>query len=359
MANGQIYSEVQIDASSRLSSLPSTLPSSSLNGIVNSTINNKINCDAENGFVYTGHDSSWSSNDIIGISMLALLLVINLTWTFIYFNSKSKSKSSTKYIRNFAVFISVLWVGFLAYRPILFLYMPSSIISWITHTPEYLDRTTMFPNYYRFEQPEAFEKLRQEVDKLLSNTNNGNKLSLFADTYGGENRVLGNFKKDNDVTRAWRVFNIKLGGTYSKNGLEHFPYLKSLLDELPEIIACMISVVEPGIRVPLHYGYYKGIMRYMIPTHVPKEREKVFLCVNGIKYHWTKGEGVLWDDTYAHKVYNEASEPRVVIFLDVMRPITADKSSWFDAFNTLVVKTVTGSPIVQDEIRRTEKQVKF
>ena len=217
----------------------------------------------------------------------------------------------------------------------------------------------MFPNYNKFENPDVYNVLREEVNNLLNLTNNGNGLSLFADTYGGENKGLGNFKKDNDITRAWRVFNVKLGSSYSKNGLKHFPRLTSILEQTPEISACMISIVEPGIQVPLHYGYYKGIMRYMLPTHVPKDRDRVFLCVNGIKYHWTEGEGVLWDDTYAHKVYNQANEPRVVIFLDVIRPITSDKSSGWDIFNNIIIRFATGLPLVQDEIRKTEKQIKI
>jgi aspartyl/asparaginyl beta-hydroxylase (cupin superfamily) len=78
-----------------------------------------------------------------------------------------------------------------------------------------------------------------------------------------------------------------------------------VLRKLPEVTSCVVSVLEPGIHIPIHVGYYKGIMRYMIPTHIPKDKDNVFLCVNGIKYSWTEGEGVLWDDTFSHKVYNK------------------------------------------------------
>ena len=97
-----------------------------------------------------------------------------------------------------------------------------------------------------------------------------------------------------------------------------------------------------------------GIMRYMIPVVVPKDRENVFLCVNELKYCWTEGVGVLWDDTYPHKVYNNTDEIRVVIYMDVVRPL-----SWgLNALNLLIIKLTCSSKIVKDEIKRTEIHVK-
>ena len=58
----------------------------------------------------------------------------------------------------------------------------------------------------------------------------------------------------------------------------------------------------------------------MLPLQVPKDRDNLFLCVNGIKYHWTEGLGVLWDDNYPHKVYNNTNETRIVLYMDVVRP---------------------------------------
>ena len=112
-----------------------------------------------------------------------------------------------------------------------------------------------------------------------------------------------------------------MGKEFTKDAYQHFTYLVKLLEELPEVTACAISVLQEGVRIPIHTGYYKGIMRYMMPIIVPKDRENVFLCVNEKKYNWTEGEGVLWDDNFPHKVYNNTNEIRVVIFMDVIRPL--------------------------------------
>jgi beta-hydroxylase len=203
-----------------------------------------------------------------------------------------------------------------------------------------------------------FEKIKQEVDYMLNKTNSGNNLPMTHDSYGGENQYIGSdIKVVQGVKRAWRLLNVKVGDLYSEDALQHFPVLVSLLNNLPEVQSCMISVLEPGIQIPIHVGYYKGIMRYMIPTHIPKDRENVYLCVNGTKYHWKEGEGVLWDDTYPHKVYNNTNEVRVLIYMDVARPLHNETISWFHNVNRWILKTASGSSIVKDEIKRTEKQI--
>ena len=93
----------------------------------------------------------------------------------------------------------------------------------------------------------------------------------------------------------------------------------------------------------------------MLPTHVPKDRDNVFLCVNGKKYNWTEGEGVLWDDNFPHKVYNYTNETRVLIYMDVERPL----SGFSKHLNQFIIHAASGSKIVKDEVARTEKQVKL
>ena len=124
-----------------------------------------------------------------------------------------------------------------------------------------------------------------------------------------QNKYIGSDirRSDDGITKAWRVINIKAGDEYSAAAHKYFPNLVRILKGVPQIETCAISVLQDGVHIPIHVGYYKGIMRYMIPVVVPKDRENVFLCVNEIKYCWTEGVGVLWDDTYPHKVYNYKS----------------------------------------------------
>ena len=229
----------------------------------------------------------------------------------------------------------------------------SSLLTLGIRTPEFLDKNEYFPNNYLFE--ENFKILKQEVVDILSKTENGDKLIMTSDTYGGENKYIGSNKIiDNGKMKAWRLINIKVGDEYTKDAYNHFPFLVKLLKKIPEVCSCAISILQEGVRIPIHVGYYKGIMRYMMPLIVPKDRENVFLCVNEIKYNWTEGVGVLWDDNFPHKVYNNTKEIRVVIYMDVLRPLP----NLLCKFNKFIVKLASNSQMVKDEIRRTEIQIK-
>jgi len=52
------------------------------------------------------------------------------------------------------------------------------------------------------------------------------------------------------------------------------------------------------VKIPMHVGYYKGLLRYMVGITVPDDRDGVWLTVNGATRHWAEGFDFLWDDTY-------------------------------------------------------------
>lgn len=240
-------------------------------------------------------------------------------------------------------------------NPIEALYMMSAIITLGTRTPEFLDKDSYFPKNRVFEDPANFEALKEEVMNILEKTGDGDSLTMTSDTFSGQNTYIGSdIRRENGKMKAWRLINIKAGDEYSAVAHKYFPSLVRLLRSVPQIGTCAISVLQDGVHIPIHVGYYKGIMRYMIPIVVPKDRENVFLCVNEMKYCWMEGVGVLWDDTYPHKVYNNTDEIRVVIYMDVIRPL-----SWgLNALNRFILLLACNSKIVKDEIKRTEIQVK-
>lgn len=53
---------------------------------------------------------------------------------------------------------------------------------------------------------------------------------------------------------------------------------------------------------------------------MPRERPP-HIRVAGQAYTSKEGEGVLFDDSWPHEVVNDASEPRVVLIVDVPRPL--------------------------------------
>ena len=120
-------------------------------------------------------------------------------------------------------------------------------------------------------------------------------------------------------------------------------------------MSCVVSVLEPGTKIPMHVGYYKGIMRYMVAVEVPRDRDGVWLNVNGTRYHWTEGEDVLWDDTYPHAVYNITAERRVVLYMDVVRQVGLPQ--WAGVLNRAVFRAIQWSGVVAREVAKTETPI--
>jgi beta-hydroxylase len=296
-------------------------------------------CKLEYPYKLKKNNFSFNKNDIIGLLNIFLIIIFLLLLL-------------EKFIYTSFIFLFIL-IFKIYIKPIEILYMMSSLLTLGIRTPEFLNKDKYFLNNYLFE--ENFNILKQEVVDILYKTDNGDKLIMTSDTYNGENKYIGSNKIiNNGKIKAWRLINIKIGNEYTKDAYNHFPFLVKLLEKIPEVYSCAISILQEGVRIPIHVGYYKGIMRYMMPLIVPKDKENVFLVVNEIKYNWTEGVGVLWDDTYPHKVYNNTKEIRVVIYMDVLRPLP----NLLSKFNKFIVKLASNSQIVKDEIRRTEIQIK-
>lgn len=130
----------------------------------------------------------------------------------------------------------------------------------------------------------------------------------------------------------WSVFVVKWYDKPSESNCKLAPYTCSLLDQLPEIRACMFSILEPGKFIPPHKGPYKGSLRYHLGLQIPKSGD-CYIQVEDIKYYWKEGEDIIFDDTYKHCVYNNSNETRIVLFCDVDRPMVGPMNVLNKALN--------------------------
>ncbi len=98
------------------------------------------------------------------------------------------------------------------------------------------------------------------------------------------------------------------------------PKTSAMLDQIPNLFQSFFSILEPHTPVPPHSAPYGGYLRYhlpiIIPTDVPPQ-----LRVKAQMHTWREREGVLFDDTWDHEVFNESDFIRVVLVVDVLRPM--------------------------------------
>ena len=99
-----------------------------------------------------------------------------------------------------------------------------------------------------------------------------------------------------------------------------FPRTVSLVDRVPGLWQSQVSVLSPGKNIPPHCGQYAGYLRYHLALRVPGGA-KPRIRVRDQWHEWKEGEAILFDDSWEHEVKNPATEPRVVLMVDIRRPM--------------------------------------
>jgi beta-hydroxylase len=187
-----------------------------------------------------------------------------------------------------------------------------AIAPFCEHRPIHHDMERHFPAHRELEA--VWRKIHAE---FLAVTERRGALPTLADVLpdnGLAQLVPGG---EGGGTAQWNVVLLRAAGRDVPANMQDFPTLQRLLDR-PEILSAMFSILQPGVELRPHRGYFKGVLRYHLCLEVV-EPELAWLAVGGQRYHWREGESVLFDDMYVHSAHNAGSKRRVVLFLDIVR----------------------------------------
>ena len=122
--------------------------------------------------------------------------------------------------------------------------------------------------------------------------------------------------------RRWQVFMLNCMGLRVERNCARCPVTAGLVDRVPDLFQAFFSILEGGKSIPPHNGIYRGYLRYHLALKVP-ERHPPRMRVREHVHEWREGESIVFDDSWEHEVYNEAGDIRVVLIVDVLRPMPA------------------------------------
>ena len=148
----------------------------------------------------------------------------------------------------------------------------------------------------------------------------------------------------------WKTFFLYGFGFKAKLGVEMCPQTAALMEQIPGMKTAMFSILSPRKHILDHRGPYKGVLRYHLGLIVPQEKEACRIRVGEDVRHWEEGKSMVFDDTYNHEVWNDTDETRVVLFVDVLRPLPFPES----LINRAIVRAIGYSPFVLDAKRNQE-----
>lgn len=184
-----------------------------------------------------------------------------------------------------------------------------------------------------------WEVIREELEHVLEDRE---ALPNFQDISKDQIEIT-----DDD---RWKTFFLYGYGFEAKLGVEMCPRTAALMREVPGMTTAMFSILSPRKHILDHRGPYKGVLRYHLGLIVPEDAESCRIRVGEDYRHWEEGKSMIFDDTFNHEVWNDTDDTRVVLFVDVLRPLPAPWST----INKLIVKAIGYSPFVLDAKRNHE-----
>jgi len=178
-----------------------------------------------------------------------------------------------------------------------------------------------------------YPEIRAELDEVLRYRD---ELPNFQDISVDQATIT-----DDD---RWKTFFFYGYGFTAGKNVERCPETARLLNEIPGMTTAMFSILSPHKKIPPHGGPYKGVLRYHLGLLVPEPAAACGIRVGGDVRHWAEGQSLVFDDTHEHEAWNDTDGIRVVLFVDVKRPLSGP-ARWL---NEVVLKGIGFSPFIQD-----------
>lgn len=119
----------------------------------------------------------------------------------------------------------------------------------------------------------------------------------------------------------WKSFFFEGYGFRSRANCEKCPETARLLRHVPGLVVAFFSIMEGDTHVPRHKGLTKAWLNCHLPLIVPTKPGRCEMQVDDRTVTWTEGKWLVFDETFPHEVWNDTGQPRVVLMLQVRRPM--------------------------------------
>jgi len=118
----------------------------------------------------------------------------------------------------------------------------------------------------------------------------------------------------------WRSFFLWGYGYPVDENIARCPATAAAVRQIPGLATAFFSILAPGTHIPDHRGVTKGLITCHLGLIVPRDGD-VRMRVGVRVVRWAEGETLVFDDTYAHEVWNETSGTQVVLLIQFRRPL--------------------------------------
>ena len=135
---------------------------------------------------------------------------------------------------------------------------------------------------------------------------------------------------------GWKRFYLKWYNASHPSAERFCPRTVALLRGIPSVKAAMFAELPPGGKLNEHRDPFAGSLRYHLGLITPNS-DQCFIEVDGQRYSWRDGQGVVFDETFIHWAQNGSDSDRVILFCDIERPM---RYRWAQAINRFLGRTM-------------------
>lgn len=177
--------------------------------------------------------------------------------------------------------------------------------------PVFFDIDEHFPALRTLDENAAV--IRAELDTILRSADT---IPAYHDVDRFQFPISGKLNAD----KQWKVFLLYALGQKPERNRQRCPNTVALLNDIPDMFQAFFSILEAGKSIPAHNGPYRGYLRYHLGLKVPTDTPPT-IRIHDQWYTWKQNESVFFDDSWNHEVINHCPEDRIVLIVDVFRPM--------------------------------------
>ncbi|TFI58956.1 aspartyl/asparaginyl beta-hydroxylase domain-containing protein [Sphingomonas parva] len=118
----------------------------------------------------------------------------------------------------------------------------------------------------------------------------------------------------------WKSFFLVGYGYRIEANCARCPRTTALVERIPELNSAFFSILMPGTRIAPHRGPTKGLVTCHLGLMVPPDGACRMRLADQL-LGWAEGEWLVFDDTYRHEVRHDGDTPRIVLLIQVKRPL--------------------------------------
>lgn len=125
------------------------------------------------------------------------------------------------------------------------------------------------------------------------------------------------------VTGGWELLPLRTHRGWVAPVVQYFPVTTRLLHTVDGLRCADLAVLKAGSVIADHHGTNWGVLRGHLALRVPQGEGRCELTfpASGTSQPWQEGSGFVFDDMHEHGAVNERDGDRLVLLLEIDRPL--------------------------------------